>query len=448
MIKVRIRNGLEPHPDTGLGGANEGYIRGSINDIMDVIGVPSLSAGHLLVTETSPQGLSVSVAPGVGYIPNSAYDQLNIDTQKYWEAVNDDDEILVVAANTSGSTRIDLICLKLDTTVVPDEYASNIGTLVVVQGTPGAGAPATPSNHLLLAEVTIINGETTIANADISDERVQSTLNADFLGTTAVPVKTTGAAIDTGTNDTDFATPKALKDSHNVPSVAPGTAGNVMQSDGTDWVSAAASAGGTSFWNTVPGTPTRVSDTQFTITDTANANLYDLLFKKGVILKWDEGGTFQTAMVISSSYSSNVVTINVVGDSLTAGFTAMKYSIALAMVETFIIPGTISAGTDIAKTWKTKFPTYIISADAWDKTAGTTNATVFDINIGGSTKFTTKPSIASAATEDNDNVADTPSTVVAEKSLVTVDCDSVSTTAPIEAYIDVYYYPQSWRYRT
>jgi hypothetical protein len=47
----------------------------------------------------------------------------------------------------------------------------------------------------------------------------------------------TGAEVDTGTNDTKFASPKALKDSHNVPSVVPSTAGKVMTSDGTDWIS-------------------------------------------------------------------------------------------------------------------------------------------------------------------------------------------------------------------
>jgi hypothetical protein len=54
--------------------------------------------------------------------------------------------------------------------------------------------------------------------------------------------KATGAELDTGTDDTKFATAKALKDSHNVPSVVPGTSGNVLKSDGTDWTSAAPGA--------------------------------------------------------------------------------------------------------------------------------------------------------------------------------------------------------------
>ena len=52
-----------------------------------------------------------------------------------------------------------------------------------------------------------------------------------------IPVKATGAELTTGTDDAKFATAKAIKDSHNVPSVAPGASGNVLTSNGTDWTS-------------------------------------------------------------------------------------------------------------------------------------------------------------------------------------------------------------------
>ena len=54
--------------------------------------------------------------------------------------------------------------------------------------------------------------------------------------------KATGAELDTGTDDAKFATAKAIKDSHNVPSVVPSTAGKVLTSDGTDWISSALGA--------------------------------------------------------------------------------------------------------------------------------------------------------------------------------------------------------------
>jgi hypothetical protein len=53
--------------------------------------------------------------------------------------------------------------------------------------------------------------------------------------TQTVPVKASGAELDTGTDDAKFATAKALKDSHNVPSLAP-TNKALITGNGTDWV--------------------------------------------------------------------------------------------------------------------------------------------------------------------------------------------------------------------
>lgn len=51
--------------------------------------------------------------------------------------------------------------------------------------------------------------------------------------------KATGAELDTLTDDAKFVTAKAVADGHKVPHAAPGTSGNYMKSDGTDWTSAA-----------------------------------------------------------------------------------------------------------------------------------------------------------------------------------------------------------------
>jgi hypothetical protein len=53
--------------------------------------------------------------------------------------------------------------------------------------------------------------------------------------------KAAGSDVDTGTDNDKYVTSKALKDSKNVPSVAPWTSGNVLTSNGTDWTSAAPS---------------------------------------------------------------------------------------------------------------------------------------------------------------------------------------------------------------
>ena len=83
--------------------------------------------------------------------------------------------------------------------------------------TSSAPALGADDNYVTNAEKTVI-GDT--SNTNTGDEIVA-----------------TGAEVDTGTDDVKYASAKALKDSHNVGSVAPSTDGNVMTSNGTDWVS-------------------------------------------------------------------------------------------------------------------------------------------------------------------------------------------------------------------
>lgn len=87
---------------------------------------------------------------------------------------------------------------------------------------------------------------------------IKSTLKTYFDTLYTNVVKASGAELDTGTNDDKFATAKAIKDAHNVPSVAPSTSGNVLTSNGTDWTSAAAGGGGT--WGSITGTLSAQTD--------------------------------------------------------------------------------------------------------------------------------------------------------------------------------------------
>jgi hypothetical protein len=80
------------------------------------------------------------------------------------------DTTLSVTANSSGSTRIDLVVARVDRA---DNY--NI-TPVVKPGTPGSGPPSTQVDvgttgkyEIPLAEVTVINGATTITAADVKN---------------------------------------------------------------------------------------------------------------------------------------------------------------------------------------------------------------------------------------------------------------------------------------
>lgn len=201
-VNVRIRNGMAP--SAGSGGASEGDIRGVATDIIADSGVVDVIGGHLLVHEEASPSMNVIVDEGVGYIPNASFDEFDSDQVRFWEAVvagTEGSRTLAVGSNSSGSTRIDLVVLSLDTGTVPNSTASNIAELEVVAGTPGAGQPATPSNALLLATITVVNGATEIEDADITDQREQITFSKKVIPNSRI-VSITSSATPTPNIDT------------------------------------------------------------------------------------------------------------------------------------------------------------------------------------------------------------------------------------------------------
>ncbi len=212
---------------------------------------------------------------------------------------------------------------------------------------------------------------------------------------------------------------------------------------------ASGSGASVAFWNAVPGTPTRSSNTQLTITDTGNANLYDLVLGPGTLIKWEaSGGGFRVAKVTAATYSSNTVTITIVGSALEADFTDMKYCIFTCPMVEFLVPGTQVVANGVGKIWYAPMGFYPIACDGRVATAGSTNSGTYDINDDGSSIFNgTCCSIASGDTTDLNNEAYTPATAVAVGSAITVDCTAVHTTPAVDAYLYLFYMPISWRYR-
>jgi hypothetical protein len=210
-----------------------------------------------------------------------------------------------------------------------------------------------------------------------------------------------------------------------------------------EWVNAAPTGGGMTYWTTLPGTPTRVGNTSFTITDTANANLYDLKFGRGTVLKWDDT-TVHMAMVHSATYSSNTVTITIIGDVLsgTATMNTFKYALEKAEKVTFAIAGTLATGADLSRKWKADKPYRVFGADALHGTAGTTNATTYELlkNATSDSLFTTDISIASASTVGNGFTAVDNSSIDLND-VVSLSCNTVSTTAPVDVYVDLFIFP-------
>lgn len=138
---------------------------------------------------------------GIAYVENSNY-AANGTNPKYWlTRFSGATETLEFDANASGSTRIDLICVKVDTAGTALADGTGIASLVVVKGTAGAGVPATPDDHLALYQVTIANGATVVEDVNVEDVREESYL---------LYVPATGAEIITGTEAYKLITPEAL----------------------------------------------------------------------------------------------------------------------------------------------------------------------------------------------------------------------------------------------
>jgi len=305
-INVRVRDGMCPDPTTGDGGATEGDIRGSFSDIIDVVGVKDLAGGHCLVTENSPQGLSVLIADGIVYIPNADYDELDSNEPKFYEAILKDIPALEIAENTSGSTRIDLACVKVDKTITPDEHASNISTAIIVQGTPGAGTPATPDNYLKLAEVEVANGAATIVNVDITDSRVQSTINQDYLETPVNEIIKNGITLDEITEPDTPAANKVIVYAKDVGGVSKLF---FKQDDGTEVEIGTGGGGSTDGWNDASETWEYVSVDDPTGIFRVNADVTGK-YSAGMRIKFTNGGnTIYGIITAVGSYTGGYTSI-------------------------------------------------------------------------------------------------------------------------------------------
>jgi hypothetical protein len=153
-FRTTIITGKTNHIDTDLMAMMKDLLDGNSGIVGD---------NDFLVTQNSPLGLSVLVGPGV------MYSYISSVGGYYRHELTDTSTALTIDPNSSGSTRIDLICIKTDLTVAPDANGGGPASLVVVKGTAGAGVPATPANHVKRAEITVDNGAANITNAKINN---------------------------------------------------------------------------------------------------------------------------------------------------------------------------------------------------------------------------------------------------------------------------------------
>lgn len=174
--QVTAINGMGSAVVTGTNVATTGLedldIMHFANDFLIAPSVVDAQAESLKVQANGTPNNTVIIKKGTGYVLNSSYSFGTNEYTKYYKATFDADETVTIPA-TSANPRKDIICLKIDKLTTPNSEATNIASIVVVTGTEAASpsAPATPNDHLLLAEISVANPYSSTTNSDITDKR-------------------------------------------------------------------------------------------------------------------------------------------------------------------------------------------------------------------------------------------------------------------------------------
>ena len=158
-------------------------------------GIVGVTANDLLVEAQGTPDMTVKVNPGSCFVLRDAHTD-NSNTLKFWHVIVDTTTNVTIPAADASNPRIDLICVKIDSTATPNASASNVATLVNVQGTAAASpsAPVVPANHLKLAEVSVPALDTTISSGQITDSRVFMGLHLPYAD--GYRLKDTGGTVD------------------------------------------------------------------------------------------------------------------------------------------------------------------------------------------------------------------------------------------------------------
>lgn len=140
-----------------------------------------IGSSSLEVTQNSPAGMSVRIASGWAAIVGT----VNAN-QGVYTTYNDATAVATITAADPTNPRIDLVCVT-----VRDAYyagANNDVIFNVVAGTPASSpvTPTVPDNSIVLAQVAVAAGASTITTANITDVRTIVTTNLPVTDTLLV----------------------------------------------------------------------------------------------------------------------------------------------------------------------------------------------------------------------------------------------------------------------
>lgn len=140
-----------------------------------------VSASSLAVSANTPTGMSVLVASGWCVVVGDYQPNMGVYT-----VYNDATTTLTIATADPTNPRIDRVVV----TIQDSYYTGSADDVIfqVITGTPGPSpvAPATPTNSISLATVSVGAGVGNINSGNITDTRVMTTTNMPIGDITAV----------------------------------------------------------------------------------------------------------------------------------------------------------------------------------------------------------------------------------------------------------------------
>lgn len=118
----------------------------------------------MFISQNSPVNMSVNVGVGAAFVKGTEA----ATTQGIYTCWNDASKNIVIAAADATLNRIDLVVVRVRDSAYSG--ATNSWALEVVQGTPAGSPsiPATPVNSMVLAQISVTAGSTTIDTTKIT----------------------------------------------------------------------------------------------------------------------------------------------------------------------------------------------------------------------------------------------------------------------------------------
>lgn len=143
---------------------------GVVGAIFNTAGVAPATGAFAANAQGSPN-MTVAISAGSAYVnatPTSG-------TAQNIAVTSDASENVTIAANATGSTRYDFIYIKVDADKMNNPAATGLDAVTFVtqrSTTQTVDSNGALANGLLIAEVTVANGASSIANASIADRRL------------------------------------------------------------------------------------------------------------------------------------------------------------------------------------------------------------------------------------------------------------------------------------